>query len=219
MQPVSYPNMICMFARAHFLTQDLNSFFFAYYVTYVVDAEDQLEVALILYIVSGIMCIPVWVQISKRIEKHYLIKFAMAMQSILLLIAYVVGKDISFTTYAVLVAFAGVSFGAFGVFKSSMLADIVDILENSQEEMRCEGEIQGIFDLCGKCTSALLVGPALITLDYVGYQPNEQQPQGSITAILMFYSLVPGALGMIAFWIILQCKITKSNLENLPYFK
>lgn len=197
----------------------LNAFFFPYWVDYVVDAQDKLEVVLILYILLGVVFIPVWVWLSKRFEKHLLIKCSMLLQSSVLFLGFILiglnedGEN-SFEIYAGLVALAGVSLGAFSLLKFSMISDLTDVLE-WQNNARREAELQGLFDFFQKFCSGIIVGTALIVLDNVGYVPNQRQTSESRMAIASFYALVPAILGFIATIVVYPYNISRLKYETL----
>ena len=165
---------------------------------YVVEASsDELVFVLLTYILCGVVTIPLWLRLSHRVEKHRLVDLA---------------------PYLALVACAGSSFGAFSVFKSSMIGDLADAdAWRSPTGERREGEIQGLFDLFSRGLSACLVGPALIVLNY-SYVPNRHpQTAQAETAIRVAYGLVPALMGFAAVLCMLRYDLTRERHERLRH--
>ncbi|GBG26288.1 Inner membrane symporter yicJ [Hondaea fermentalgiana] len=190
------------------------AFFFSYYVDYVVDARDYLEIILIIYIVTAIACIPLWVWLAKRYEKISMARLAMLIQSIVLTGCFFFVREGDFARFQGAVVLAGIGFGGYAALRASLISDLSDVDEWNQEirtHVRREGGIQGLFDLNSKTLSAIFTGPALVLLGKLGYVPNTAQNYESKLFIRSMYTLFPGILGLVSIAMLSSYDLTREE--------
>ncbi|MEZ4441999.1 MAG: MFS transporter [Polyangiaceae bacterium] len=159
-----------------------------YYVRYVLES-DRADLFLVIYLLSGVLCLPLWIALSRRIGKRATWLWGMAV--------YAVGGAAIFlldagdaTLYGFLCFITGMTFGATVAIPSSMQADVIDYDELLSGERR-EGLFMGIWAVIRKLAAALGVGVALPLLALAGYLPNQPQTETTRLVLRVLYVGVP----------------------------
>ena len=166
-----------------------------YYVQYVLKA-DNANTFLLLYFVTGVLFLPVWIALSRRFEKKSTWLAAMALNTGAFFGVFFLGPG-DILWYGILVVLSGIGFGATVALPSSMQADVIDYDELLSGTRR-EGQYIGFWSISKKIAAALGVGLALSMLGLVGYVPNvEQTPQVQLT-LRVLYALIPSLCNVIA---------------------
>jgi glycoside/pentoside/hexuronide:cation symporter, GPH family len=166
-----------------------------YYVRYVL-ISDSADIYLVIYLVSGVACLPLWIRASRRIGKRASWLIGMGTYAVGGTIIFFLGEGDG-SIYAVLCFVTGMTFGPTVAIPASMQADVIDYDELLTGQRR-EGLFMGIWSVVRKLAAALGVGVALPILAASGYQPN--QPQGETTqfALRTLYVGVPVICNLIA---------------------
>jgi GPH family glycoside/pentoside/hexuronide:cation symporter len=175
-----------------------------FYVQYVL-RSDLAGLFLVLYLGTGVLFLPAWIALSKRIGKKAAWISGMALNTGAFVCVFFLGAGDA-ALYGVLVFLSGLGFGATVAIPSSMEADVIDYDELLSGQRR-EGRYLGIWSIARKLAAALGVGLALPILGAVGYQPGvEQTPQVEL-ALRTMYALVPSLCNGVALLIALYYPI------------
>lgn len=178
-----------------------------YYVEYVIGDPD-VEAFLLLYFVTGIALLPLWVWAAKRIGKKWAWISAASLNSATFAGVFFLGRG-DVTEYAILVCLSGIGFGATLALPSSMQADVIDY-EELRTGSRREGEIIGVWAVSKKLAAAFGVFVAFPILGYVGYEPNVEQSDRVQLALRTLYALVPSIFNLIGLLIALAYPIDRA---------
>ena len=143
-----------------------------YYVRYVLDS-DRADVFLVIYLLSGIVCLPFWIWVSERLGKRNTWMIGMATYACGGIAIFFLGAGDE-AIYAVLCFVTGMTFGPTVAIPSSMQADTIDYDEFLTGERR-EGIFVGMWSVVRKMAAAIGVGIALPLLSASGYTPNAPQ--------------------------------------------
>ncbi|GIW42335.1 MAG: sugar transporter [Candidatus Binatia bacterium] len=162
-----------------------------YISEYVVKTPHLLPAYILVYLLMGILTLPLWVRISRRIGKKKAWSFA-------LLIAVFVTSGLFFlgpgrsTLFFFLLAVGGVSLGGSLAFPASMQADVID-----QDELltgkRREGAYFGLWSLVTKSSAAVTLFVAMQVLHLAGYVPNVEQSPDVVLTMRLLYSFFPAS--------------------------
>ena len=171
-----------------------------YYVQYVLEVSNA-ETYLLLYFVTGILFLPLWVALSRKTGKKSAWIIAMVINTGAFAGVYGLGPGDSFF-YGILVVVSGIGFGAGLALPSSIQADVIDYDEMITGRRR-EGRYIGLWSIAKKMAAALGVGVGLWLLGAAGYTPNSAQGPEVITMLRVLYALVPCLCNAIA--IIITC--------------
>lgn len=183
-----------------------------YYVQYVLGG-DTAEVYLLLYMVSGILFLPVWIGLAKRKGKKAAFLASMVVNTFAFVGVFFLGRGDT-TLFAILSFVSGTGFGAVLALPAAMQADVLDYDELRTGERR-EGQYTGIWSAVRKTTSALGMGIALPLMDAAGYVPGAEQSDGVVLIIKLLYALLPCLLNMIAIAVVFAYPISADAHENI----
>ena len=175
-----------------------------YYVEYVL-ISDLADLFLLIYFVTGILFLPLWVGLSHRFGKKQTWIGAMLVNTCAFTGVYFLGPGDELI-YGVLVVLSGMGFGATLALPSAIQADVIDYDELKTGERR-EGQYIGLWSVSKKLAAAVGVGVGLVVLGAVGYVPKAAQSETVILTLRILYALVPSACNLIALVIALAYPI------------
>lgn len=183
-----------------------------YYTQYVLHA-DVVAPIFILYFAVGILCLPFWVRLSRRIGKRNAFLWATAVNSGSFLGVFFLG-DGQVEAYFVLVALAGVGGCAWLVLPNSMQADVIDYDELLSGQRR-EGQFVGLWSFADMFAAAIGVTIALAVLERAGYVPNVEQSPHVLFTLRVLYVLVPVGCNLLSFALALAYPIDRVRHEAI----
>lgn len=175
-----------------------------YYVEYVLHST-RADLFLILYFVTGILFLPLWVAGARRFEKKTMWLWAMAVNTGAFSGVFFLGPGDELL-YGVLIFLSGTGFGATLAIPSAIQADVIDYDELLFRERR-EGLYIGVWSIAKKMAAAFGVGAGLVLLGTSGYTPNLKQSQTVIFSLRVLYALVPCLCNAVAIVIALAYPI------------
>jgi len=176
-----------------------------YYVEYVLHSP-RADLYLLLYFVTGILFLPLWVAGSGRFGKKAVWLASMAVNTGAFFWVFFLGPGDEFI-YGVLVFISGIGFGATLAIPSAIQADVIDYDELKSGERR-EGLYIGLWSIAKKLAAAVGVGAGLALLGASGYVPNIQQSASVVFTLRVLYALVPCLCNAVAFVIALYYPIS-----------
>ena len=183
-----------------------------YYVDYVI-GDPNVEQYLLLYFLTGVVLLPFWVRLAKRVGKKPAWLAAAALNSLTFAGVFFLGPGDS-EAYAILVIASGLGFGATLALPSAMQADVIDYEELRSGE-RKEGEIIGLWAVSKKLAAAFGVFLAFPILGAVGYVPNAAQPEAVVLTLKILYALVPSLFNLLGLWVAWHYPIDKATHEKI----
>lgn len=159
-----------------------------YYVEYVLHSS-RADFFLVLYFVTGIGFLPLWVAGARRFEKKAMWLLSMTVNTGAFFGVFFLGPGDE-TAYGVLVFGSGIGFGAALAIPSAIQADVIDYDELISGRRR-EGLYIGLWSVAKKAAAALGVGAGLAILGAAGYVPNKPQSETVMLWLRLLYALVP----------------------------
>ncbi len=170
-----------------------------YYVEYVLKAQNA-EGFLLIYFLTGILFLPVWIIVSRKIGKKNAWIISMVMNTGAFSGVFFLGPGDALI-YGVLVFLSGTGFGAGLVLPSSIQADVIDY-DQVLTGQRREGRYIGLWSVAKKLSAALGVGIGLLLLGKSGYSPSIEQGASTVMMLRVLYALVPCLCNILAIVII-----------------
>ncbi len=170
-----------------------------YYVQYVLQSS-QADLFLILYLSTGVVFLPAWIAIARRVGKKNAWLAAMIINTGVFLGVFFLGPGDALL-YGILVVGSGLGFGASLALPSAIQADVIDY-DELLTGMRREGRYIGLWSIAKKLAAAAGVGIGLAVLGGAGYQPNAEQSAEVIMTLRVLYALVPCLCNIVAILII-----------------
>ena len=183
-----------------------------FYVEYVLHSE-LADFFLILYFVTGIIFLPGWISISRKIGKKPAWLTSMAVNTGAFFGVFFLGPGDEMI-YGVLVFLSGIGFGATLAIPSAIQADVIDYDEWLTGERR-EGQYIGLWSISKKFAAAVGVGAGLAILGAAGYTPNVEQSEQVKLVLRTLYALVPSVCNLIAIFIAMAYPISSKVHENI----
>ncbi|MEE4360236.1 MAG: glycoside-pentoside-hexuronide (GPH):cation symporter [Pseudomonadales bacterium] len=177
-----------------------------FYVEYVIGDPD-VEKFLLLYFVTGVLLLPLWVRAARHIGKKWAWIVAASINAGTFAGVFFLGRG-DVTAYAVLVILSGIGFGATLALPSAMQADVIDY-EELRSGQRREGEIIGVWAVSKKLAAAFGVFVAFPILGLAGYEPNVEQSEPVVMALRVLYALVPSLFNLLGLAIALAYPIDR----------
>ncbi len=183
-----------------------------YYVEYVLESSHA-ELLLLLYFLMGILFLPVWLRIARRIDKKRAWLLSMAINTGAFAGVFFLGPG-DIWPYTVLVCLSGIGFGATLALPSSIQADVIDYDELLTGHRR-EGQYMGLWGISKKLAAASGVGAALTLLGWSGYQPNTAQSDTVVFTLKTLYAAVPSLFNLIALFIAMAYPIDNQRHQAI----
>lgn len=166
-----------------------------FYVEYVLQSNSA-DFFLMLYFVTGIVFLPGWMSMSRKIGKKKAWLTSMAINTGAFLGVFFLGPGDTLA-YGILVFLSGIGFGATLALPSAIQADVIDYDEWLTGERR-EGQYVGFWSISKKLAAAIGVGAGLSILGAAGYTPNVEQTEQVKFVLRTLYALVPSLCNLIA---------------------
>jgi GPH family glycoside/pentoside/hexuronide:cation symporter len=176
---------------------------------YVFHAEELTVHFMLLYFVSALLFIPVWVSLSRRVGKKGLWLFSMATMAVGFCGLFVVDESRLWLLYP-LAFVVGVGGGCANVVGSSVQADVVDVDEFRTGE-RKEGAYFAVWNFVRKAgfgAATVLTG---LLLGIVGFEANREQAPETLLAMRVLFSFVPGACFAVGTFLFLGFRLDEAE--------
>jgi GPH family glycoside/pentoside/hexuronide:cation symporter len=180
------------------LANALPATLFLFFVQLVIDAEGMTGVFLLLYFTAGIIGLPVWTILSKRIGKRKAWQVSMISASLAFIFVLFLGSG-DVLAFGIISVVSGLSLGADMALPSSIQADIVQKVQSKQRSYA--GILFAFWAMLTKLALALAVGIGFVILGLVDFDPNDPTPL-ALGTLALLYGGVPVVIKLFAFWLI-----------------
>lgn len=180
------------------LANALPATLFLFFVQLVIEEESMTGPLLLLYFASGIVGLPFWTMLSKKIGKHKSWQASMVLASgAFVFVPFLGSGDV--VAFGIISFISGLSLGADMALPSSIQADIVQKIQTQKTSYA--GILFGFWAMLTKFALALAVGIGFTILGAVGFEPDAPTPL-ALTTLTLLYGAVPVIIKIFAFWII-----------------
>jgi Na+/melibiose symporter-like transporter len=180
------------------LANALPATLFLFFVQLVLEEASQTGPLLLLYFASGIVGLPFWTLLAKKIGKRKSWSASMLLASVAFGFVPFLGSG-DLVLFGLISFVSGLSLGADMALPSSIQADMVQKTED--QDTSYAGVLFGIWAMLTKFALALAVGIGFVVLGAVGFDPNAPTPM-ALTTLSILYGGLPVLFKMMAFWII-----------------
>lgn len=166
-----------------------------FYVQYVLESPHA-DAFLLLYFATGIVFLPAWVAIARRVGKKAAWLASIGVNTGAFVGVFFLGPGDA-ALYGVLVCLSGVGFGATLALPSSIQADVLDY-DELKSGLRREGLYVGLWSIAKRLAAAIGVGAGLGVLGLAGYEPNAPQSEAVKLTLRVLYAGVPSLCNLAA---------------------
>jgi GPH family glycoside/pentoside/hexuronide:cation symporter len=160
-----------------------------YIAEYLLQRPDAVGLLSASYVVSGVVSIPLWLALSRRIGQRETWMMAMLLAASAFAGIWFVGREDLALLVGLLVV-AGAAMGCGGVLANALLADVIDLDERRTGE-RKEGVYSAAMLLALKVGTALAVGASGPVMTTAGFAPNVEQTEGSLLGLRILFAGMP----------------------------
>lgn len=170
---------------------------FLFFVEFVLQEESYTGPLLLLYFASGIVGLPFWMMLAKKIGKCKSWQASMLLASIAFVFVPFLGSG-DLLWFGLISFISGLSLGADMALPSSIQADMAQKIQNKKSSYA--GILFAIWAMLTKFALALAVGIGFVILGLVGFEPSTPRPV-ELTTLSLLYGGAPVVFKVIAFWI------------------
>lgn len=175
---------------------------FLFYVSLVLNSEELSGMLLLLYFASGVLTLPLWIYLSKKISKKTAWIFSMLSASFFFSFVVFLGEgDIVY--FAIITIFSGMSLGADIALPASIQADIAQ--KSTQKNGEMSGTLFGFFAMLTKLSLAFGVGVSFGVLGLFDFSPDAPTVT-SLFVLALLYGLLPVVLKLSAIFVLKEYK-------------
>lgn len=173
---------------------------FLIFIETIINDKEAGEWILLVYFLSGLIALPLWVILSKIISKKEIWIYSILLSSIsFIFVLFLKQGDV--LAFAIISFISGLSLGADIAFPTSMQSDFVQKNENSS----MSGLIFGIWTMLTKLSLAFAVVLSFSILGIFGFDQDNIN-ENSKFAVLFTYGLLPVLIKLIAIFYIKKFK-------------
>ncbi|MGK0256470.1 MAG: GPH family glycoside/pentoside/hexuronide:cation symporter [Arcobacteraceae bacterium] len=171
---------------------------FLFYVSLVIKSEELSGLLLLLYFGSGVLALPLWVYLSKKISKKTAWLLSMCSASFFFSFVLFLGEgDIVY--FALITIFSGMSLGADIALPASIQADIAQ--KATQKHGKFSGTLFGFFAMLTKLSLAFGVGVSFSILGLFNFTPDNPSAT-SLFVLTLLYGILPVILKLSAIFVL-----------------
>lgn len=169
------------------LANALPATLFLFYVQLFLKEESQTGPLLLLYFASGIIGLPFWTMLAKKIGKGKSWQVSMLLASTAFIFVPFLGSG-DLALFSIITFVSGLSLGADMALPSSIQADVVQKIQSDKSAYA--GILFGIWAMLTKFALALAVGLGFVILGAVGFEP-EAPTSLALTTLVLLYGAAP----------------------------
>jgi len=180
-----------------------------YVAEYVLKTPDLTAMFLLIYSVVSIISIPVWVYLSRFVEKKVLWMYALLFLGVGLGSGFFLEEG-SVVFMCCMLALTGFGGGSLGVMAPSVKSDVIDYGEYLYGK-RTEGAYFAVYNFIQKAAAGLTFFVIGILLELGGFEPGVEQTESSKTWILTGFALLPMSLYLLSAYILSGYSLTRDE--------
>lgn len=171
--------------------------FVIYYMKYYLNREIDMPILFVIVIGLGILTLPLWSTIAKRIGKKITLMIGLAIWGVGQILWLIVAPTSPAFVVYVVGGIVGIGYGVAHVLPWAMLPDVVD-MDEVKTGRRREGIYAGVMTFCMKLTNSIAIFLIGVILELSGYVANEVQSESTLTTIKWTMVIAPGIFVIIA---------------------
>lgn len=165
------------------------------------------------YFGSGLLAIPFWLWLGRRIGKHRAFVVCMCTVSCISIGTYFLGEG-DVTLFTALFIAKGMCFGGLQFLPLSMLADVVDV-DTARSRSKRAGTFFAISGMTAKLATAFGTGMSLNIVAFFGFDPRVASGAEELQWLAFCYTLVPAAFFLGALWLTWNYPLTEKRQARL----
>lgn len=165
------------------------------------------------YFAAGLVTIPVWTSLARRIEKHRALALSLVIVAVTNALMFFLSYGDVAAFYTLFVA-KGMCFGGVVMLPYAMIADTVDV-DTADTLDRQQGLFYSVEAMVQKLGSAVGAGLPLILLAMVGYEAAGETDPEALRSLSIIYSLFPSVFVLVAAYMVWGYTLTAARQQDL----
>lgn len=165
------------------------------------------------YFVAGLVAVPLWAALARRIEKHRALALALVLVAATNVAMFFLTRG-DVAAFTLLFVAKGICFGAILPLPLAMIADTVDV-DTADSRDRQQGLFFSAEAMVQKLGYALGAGIPLIILGMAGYNAEGETAAAPLQSLSLIYSMLPAALAMISAVLVWKYSLTADRQAAL----
>ena len=156
------------------------------------------EQFMLLYLLMGVLFLPGWVVLARRVEKRAAWLWAMGINTGAFAFTMLLGPGDEIA-FAIVCAVSGIGLGGTLAIPAAMQADVIDY-DEWKDGHRREGQLIGLWSIAKKLAQAIGAGIGLPILAWAGYvqATGAEQPASAVWALSILYAGIPCLCNIVA---------------------
>jgi GPH family glycoside/pentoside/hexuronide:cation symporter len=185
-----------------------------FFMQHVIQIQAYIGMMYLVYFGIGILGIPFWLVLGRRIGKHHAFCVAVAVSSASILGMFFLQAG-QLVPFAIMFAIKGFCFAAFQFLPLSMLADIVD-LDTARSKEHRTGLFFAMSGMAQKSAMAIGLGLSLGMLALVGFDATQTvHSDNSLMSLRVLYIVGPVIMYLVAFMLARRYPLTSARQERI----
>ncbi|MFA7566157.1 MAG: MFS transporter [Alkalispirochaeta sp.] len=190
-----------------------------YYFRFIYGDAGAFQIALPILLASAILCIPLWVRISRSIGKRASYNIGMGIFAASVLVFFAVGHLGGPVIAYIIMAVAGTGFATQYVMPFAIVPDVVEY-DYAQNGVRREGVFYGMWTFLSKIGQAAGLALNGIVLSVFGYREAvagvaAQQPESALIGIRLISGPIPALFFILGILVLRKYPITNEYYREI----
>jgi Na+/melibiose symporter-like transporter len=186
---------------------------FFFFARYALGVPEWAGTLLLIYFVTGCICIPFWIWLSRRIGKHQALMASFGYSFLTTPMLFLVPHG-DFPVASVVFAIVGVNYGAGAFLLRSMMADIADA-DTAANDAERAGLMYSFLALTNKFGLGWAVGITFGALAWIGFDPKVVNTPDAIEGLRVFFITLPVAFAVLGFWVMRGYPLDETSQQAL----
>ena len=186
---------------------------YIYLITDVFLLGSDRNLLLLVYFLSGVCSVPLWIWVSKHFSKHRAMAVAMIYGFITLLSAFFLPAGVFWITFFWLVAY-GAAYGAGPFLLRALMADFADFDQLKSGQQRT-GLCYALLNMIEKFGHALSVGITYPLLDLIMFKTESENSPETLSLLLGIYVFLPGICMLTAAFLMWNYPLSQKQQEKM----
>ena len=162
---------------------------FAFFVIHKLQREDLVGLLMLIYLVSGVLAVPLWINVSRFFKKSNLWCFSMFLSMSVFLLVFFLDKE-SIFLFSLVCIFTGICVSADSALPTSIQADLLDEDFNKMKSNR-SGTFFSILSIINKSAAAFSGGFVLLFLYVIDFDPLGGNSEEVLFWLTCLYAAAP----------------------------
>ena len=186
---------------------------FVFFVNSVLKTPKFTGFLLFLYFLGALIGVPFWIFLSSKIDKHKVWCYSMIYACFVFICVLFLGEnDLIF--FIIICILSGLALSADLAIPSSIQADIID-LEFLKTGKRLTGQFFAFWGFVSKAAIAISTGLALILLDIIGFNSDENNGEYVLFAVSFIYAGLPIIFKIFSIYLMWNFKLDKKTHSEI----